>query len=180
MKSALRISWLIAGVIVASAGAAEVAPSASPPESASSRLKLTFAAAAAAEKPAVDPSPAVLLPKFEVRDSQLKLSPRDVQTGAAIVAEAKARYLNPVYQKTGGQLMAVVELIANPLGGWNPNVATAMTFYAQDERLRHIKESNELIEVHKGDPAKYRELRELLFDTYQHGPNRRPGVLQRR
>ncbi len=177
MKSVLSLFGMLT---MASVGAAEVAPAANLSESTSSRLKLTFTPAVPVEKPAVDPSPAVLLPKFEVRDSQVKLSPRDVQTGAALLAEAKARYLNPVYQKTGGQLMAVVELIANPLGGWHPNAATAMTFYAQDERMRRIKESNELIEVHQGDPAKYRELKELLFDTYQHGPDRRPGVLQRR
>ena len=80
------------------------------------------------EKPVADPSPAVLLPKFEVRDSQLKLSPRDVQTGASILAEAKARYLNPVYQKTAGQLMAVAELVdkrlVNPSASVFPNFAS--------------------------------------------------------
>lgn len=53
--------------------------------------------------------------------------------------------------------MAVAELLMNPLAGWHPNEATAMTLYAQDARLLRIKESRELIDVYRGvNPAKYR------------------------
>ena len=104
-----------------------------------------------------------------------------MQSAPSVLAEAKARYLNSVYQMTGGQLMAVLELLVNPLGGWHPNEATALTLYAQDERLRRMRESSALIDVYQdSDPAQYRQLREMLFNGYQHEPDRRPGVLRRR
>ncbi len=185
MNPATLIRGLFAGAVMVTAHSAETSPPLGANGDSVSRLRFTYASAAAVtpgEKPALEAvTPATLLPKFEVREKPLALGPDDVKTGAALVAEAKARYLDPVYQKTGGQLMAGLEIIANPLGGWHPNEATAMTFYAQDERLRRIKKSNEMIEVYRvQNPAKFKELRELLFDTYQHEPIRRPGAMQRR
>lgn len=153
-------------------------------EPAATRLNFAYTAAVPIEPVSVVHADITLLPKYEVRDTSVRLSPNQVKTNSAILAEAKARYLNPVYQETLGKLIHIAEVCANPLalilGGWRPNDATAMTLYAQDERLIRINESRDLIDLYKDtNPAKSRELRELMFRTYQHEPDRRPGALQK-
>jgi hypothetical protein len=115
-----------------------------------------------------------VLPKFEVRDSRIELDERDVLSSKELLAQAKARYLHPVYQKTLGQLSAAAGILANLLSilnGWHPNDAEATVLFQEDERLRHIKESKEWIDVFKKtDPAAFKELKNSLNDTFERQP----------
>jgi hypothetical protein len=116
-----------------------------------------------------------VLPKFEVRESPIGLTERDVTSSKRLLAQAKTRYLHPMYQKTLGQLSAAVGMLANLpsiLNGWHPNDAEATVLFQEDERLRHINESKEWIDLfEKTDPAAFKELKNSLNNTFQRAPN---------
>jgi hypothetical protein len=123
------------------------------------------------------PPPGVTrLPRFEVRDRRLDLTEREVLTDRGLVDSAKQRYLSPVYQKTFGQLSQLALLYFNPLallGGWHPNDAEAMTLYEQDERLRRMRRSDDLLDLYRvDDDGEAIKLRRLLYDTYRHDDQR--------
>lgn len=138
------------------------------------RLRLTFAPIGLADEPApaVDHSPVIVLPKFEVRDDRIELSKRDIATAQELLAEAKLRYLSQGYQATLGQLSAALGIVANLpsiLNGWHPNDAEASALLAEDERLRRQRESEDLVEMLEAlDPATARELRRSISDTFRH------------
>ncbi len=138
------------------------------------RLRLSFAPIGLADEPApmVDNSPVIVLPKFEVRDDRIELSKRDVATSKELLAEAKLRYLSQAYQATFGQLSAALGIVANLpsiLGGWHPNDAEASALFAEDERVRRRRESEDLVDLLEGlDPATARELRRSVSDTFRH------------
>jgi hypothetical protein len=118
------------------------------------------------------PADVVRLPKFEVRDRRIDLTEREVLNERGLIDAAKQRYLTPAYQKTFGQLSELALLYFNPLallGGWHPNDAEAMTLYEQDERLRRMRRSDELLDLYHLDDTKDAiKLKELLYDTYRH------------
>ncbi len=150
----------------------------SPPATSSAarveRLRLGFAPIGLADEPAplADNSPVIVLPNFDVRDDRLELSPRDVATSKELLAAAKLRYLSQTYQATLGQLSAALGIVANLpsiLRGWKPNDAEASTLFAEDERLRRQRESEDLVEMLDTlDPATARELRRSVSDTFRH------------
>ncbi|MEO6004271.1 MAG: hypothetical protein ABIZ04_19175 [Opitutus sp.] len=172
MKPAGILLLLISPVLV---GAEEpVSPSA---QAKANRIKLSFTAFAPAPQPTTD-GPVIVLPKFEVHDTRVRLSERDAMSSQALLAEAKERYLSSVYQKSFGQISAALGLIANLpsiLGGWHPNDAEASVLFVQDERLRRIRDTNELLDlVEITDPAEYKELRQSLGTTFRRDPPWRP------
>ena len=157
------------------AGADE--PASSSAQAKANRIKLSFTAFAPAPQPTTD-GPVIVLPKFEVHDTRVRLSERDVMSSQALLAEAKERYLTSVYQKTIGQVSAALGLIANLpsiLGGWHPNDAEATVLFSQDERLRRIRNTNDLLElVEITDPVEYKALRQSLGTTFRRDPPWRP------
>lgn len=163
----------------ASPGTLGPPPSAAPappvvPDARVERLRLSFAPIGLADEPApvADASPVIVLPKFEVRDDRIELSPRDVATAKELLAEAKLRHLSQAYQATFGQLSAALGIVANlpsMLNGWKPNDAEASALLAEEERLRRRHESEDLVEMIDAlDPATARELRRSVSDTFRH------------
>lgn len=96
-----------------------------------------------------DPPPpgVVRLPKHRVISRSLPLNERDLLTPQGRIEVAKQRYLAPIYQKTLGPLAAVVSLLNNPLGGWNPNAPEAMALYEDDDQLRRRREVQDLSDL---------------------------------
>lgn len=141
-------------------------------------VKLNFTAFAPAPQAAADGQPVIVLPKFEVHDVRIRLADRDVVSAQELLAQAKARYLTSVYQKTFGQLSAALGMIANLpsiLGGWHPNDAEASVLFAQDERLRRIHESDDLLHlVERDDLADYKELKDALDGSFRRETPWRP------
>ncbi len=86
----------------------------------------------------------LLLPKLQVEEDRVRIPEHELLTRYGRRELAKQRYLNPGYQKTLGRLAAVAALLANPLGGWNPNNAEASVLYEQDEDLRRRMEMDDL------------------------------------
>jgi hypothetical protein len=138
------------------------------------RLRLSFAPIRLADEPTppADDSPVIVLPKFEVRDDRIELSNRDITASKELLAQAKLRYLSQAYQATLGQLSAALGIVANLpsiLGGWRPNDAEASALFAEDERLRRQRESEDLVDLlETADPATARELRRSVSDTFRH------------
>lgn len=144
----------------------------SPTPSSAERLKMRYAPEQLAHVAVADNEPVILLPKFEVQDSRVKLSERDVMSSSELLAQAKARYLSPVYQRTFGRLSAAAGMLANLpsiFAGWHPNNAEASALFAQDERLRRMRDSQELmLLLEKSDPASYKELKQATAATFRH------------
>ena len=141
-----------------------------PPTEATGSSATSRVSSAATDTP--PPADVVRLPKFEVRDRRIDLTEREVLNERGLIDTAKQRYLTPAYQKTFGQLSELALLYFNPLallGGWHPNDAEAMALYEQDERLRRMRRSDELLDLyHLDDPNSAIKLKELLYDTYRH------------
>lgn len=96
------------------------------------------------------PPPGVVrLPKYVVRDRRIPLEEHDVLTPSGQVDVAEKRYLTPMYRKTLGPLSAVLSLLNNPLGGWNPNAPEAMALYEQDEQIRRNGEMGDLLDLER-------------------------------
>jgi len=89
----------------------------------------------------------VRLPRYVVEDKRVRLADHEVLGDAGRIELAKKRYLSPVYQETLGPLSALAGLLANPLGGWNPNAPEAMALYEQDEQIRRNTEMDELLDL---------------------------------
>lgn len=173
----LALAGLLLGARLAAASAE---PAAEPPphDSLSARLAITLtspaprvaAGGAAAEPAAADD--VVVLPKFDVRESRITLDERDVLTTRGLLAAAKQRHLSPLYQKTFGPLAALAAVYFNPLSllaGVRANDAEALTLYAQEERLRRIRDADALIDLTRlGDPAAARELQDALRESFRH------------
>lgn len=149
-------------------------PATTPPSPQIARLRLSFAPIGLADEPApiIDNSPVIVLPRFEVRDDRIPLSKRDVATSKELLAQAKQRYLSQSYQATFGQLSAALGIVANLpsiLGGWHPNDAEATVLFAEDERVRRKRESEDLVELLDTlDPSTAQELRRSVSDTFRH------------
>lgn len=114
----------------------------------------------------------VRLPDFHVLDRRIDLEEREVLSAKGLVEAAKHRYLSPTYQKTFGPLSELALLYFDPLallGGWHPNDAEAMALYEQDERLRRMHRTDDLLDLYRiDDTAEVRELQQKLYDTYRH------------
>ena len=87
------------------------------------------------------------LPKYFVTEERMPFTTREVLTPEGRVTLANKRYISPVYRKTLGPLAAVAALLMNPLGGWRPNDAEAMTLYEGDECKRRKMETAELMKL---------------------------------
>jgi hypothetical protein len=111
----------------------------------------------------------ILLPRFIVDDSRVKLTERDVLTEKATLEIAENKYLSPLYRVTFGPLMQIAEYYFSPLSivkGWHPNEAEAMTLYRQDKRLEKLAELDSLIGLELIDDAKdAKEFQKLQFDA---------------
>ncbi len=91
----------------------------------------------------------LLLPKFHVEEERVRIPEHELLTRYGRRELAKQKYLAPGYQKTLGRLAAVAALLANPLGGWNPNNAEASVLYEQDEAIRRREELSELEDLQR-------------------------------
>lgn len=111
----------------------------------------------------------VLLPRFVVKDTRVKLTQGDVLTERATLAMAEDLYLSPLYRVAFGPLMQVAAYYFNPLSlihGWHPNEAEARTLYKQDERLRKLGELDSLIGLELlDDPKGAAEFQRIRFDA---------------
>ena len=167
MLRTLSIVVLLTGTV---AIAAESAPPAAP--SSAERLKMRYAPEQLAHVTPTNNEPVILLPKFEVQDSRVKLSASDVMSSSELLAQAKLRYLSPVYQRTMGRVSAAVGMLANLpsiFGGWHPNDAEASVLFTQDERLRRMNDSDELMQLlQKADPAGFKELKQAMNVSFRH------------
>lgn len=114
--------------------------------------------ASAGLAPGEPPDPNVIqMPRYRVKQKRIALTPDEVLTEKGKAEIARARYLNPVYQATVGPLMAVLGLIANPLGGWNPNNPEALALYYDQqykERMNEMDDLNRLESLGKAPPKK--------------------------
>jgi hypothetical protein len=95
----------------------------------------------AAEPP---PPGVVRLPRHVVIGERVPLGGDDLLTPAGKVEVAKRRHLSPLYRTTFGPLSAVLSLINNPLGGWNPNGPEAMALYEEAQRQRRSAQEADL------------------------------------
>jgi hypothetical protein len=108
-------------------------------------------AAAQADSKSEDRGPRVLsdgvicLPKYFVTEERMTFTTREILTPEGHLAVAKKRYISPVYAKTLGPLSNIYALIYNPLGGWHPNDAEAMTLYLDAEQKRRNTEMKDLL-----------------------------------
>ena len=105
---------------------------------------------------------------------RIQLSKEDILSPAGRVSVAKHRYLNPIYQKTLGPLMAIPGFVANPLWGLSPNTPEAMLLYEEDERIRRNQNMNDLINLDRfgRDSAKGdRSPKRPLSQTEQKNPS---------
>lgn len=92
----------------------------------------------------------VRLPNYDVREQPIELEDDETLTAKGRLEVAKKRHLTPMYQKTFGPLSAVLGLLNNPLGGWNPNGPEAMALYedaAQKRRNARMSELQDLAEL---------------------------------
>jgi hypothetical protein len=89
----------------------------------------------------------IRLPKYYVNEERMPFNKREILTPEGRLAVAKKRYISPVYAKTLGPLSAVASLLANPLGGWQPNDPEAMTLYYDQDQKRRNAEMKELIKL---------------------------------
>jgi hypothetical protein len=167
--------WILAVVLTAS-GSAETGT----PLPVQEKLGVLFSPETLHTPLELDSSAVLVLPNFDVQNSRIDLTERDVLTQKELLARAKTRYLNPAYQKTMGQLSAALGMLANIPSifyGWHPNDAEASVLFADDEKLRQIRESFDLIDVIKDtDPAAYKELAGSLNQTF----GRRPPQAKRK
>jgi hypothetical protein len=157
MKSILLRALLIAtcGVMLASA---QTAPS--------SRLGFEFSPTIATP-PAklsvtdLNSNGAIVMPKFQVESVPITIPERELLTPSGRAQYAREHYTTALYRKTFGPLGAIAGLAMNPLGGWRPNDNEALMLYEQDERLRRLHETDDLLRIVKlTDPKQAAELRE--------------------
>ncbi len=140
---------------------------ADPKPSAAERLGISFNPPKEPEAIAVPAAPpgTIMLPKFEIKDSRLKLTAQDLVSPAEKLTEAKDKYISPVYAVTFGplsQLAGYYMNFLNLLGGWHPNDTEATVLYVQDARLRKMREFDDLIDlVRLADPKEAKELTKL-------------------
>jgi hypothetical protein len=103
---------------------------------------------AAAEEPA--PAGVFRLPKYTVAEKPVPIEPNSLLTAKGRVDLAEKRTLAPLYQKTIGPLMAVVSLLHDLNGGWNPNAPEAIAIYEdikQRDRNAQMADLNDLSEL---------------------------------
>ena len=116
----------------------------------------------------------IVMPRFEIKDSRLKLTRDDLPSPAEKLLEAKREYISPLYASTFGPLSQLAGYAMNFLtifGGWHPNNAEATVLYVQDARLRNIREFDDLIDLERlADPKEANELartRSVIFRLQQ-------------
>ncbi len=162
-----------AGVVLVLWGASLLG--AEPPPSAVERLGIKFSPPKEEDKPVVPDSPVapgtVTLPKFDVKDSRLKLTKEDALSPADKLIEAKREYISPLYAVTFGPLSQLAGYATNflsILNGWHPNTPEAEILYLQDARLRKIAEFDRLAELEElADPSQLPALNRLRAETFR-------------
>lgn len=112
---------------------------------------------------------AVIMPKFEVKESREKLTEEAALTDKANLAIAEDKYISPFYRITFGPLMQVAAYFHDPLGilnGWHPNEAEAKTLSRQDKRLEQLNELDSLIGLEMIDDSKdATQFKSLRYDA---------------
>lgn len=121
----------------------------------------------------------VTLPKFDVKESRLKLTEEDTVSPAEKMTEAEKAYISPLYAVTFGPLSQLAGYYLNWLaifGGWHPNSAEATVLYVQDARLREMREFDDLADLDRlADPKEAKELakmRAIIFRLPQRDEGR--------
>lgn len=142
---------------------------ADPQPSTVERLGITFNPPKEPDKPVDSEVPlspgTVILPKFDVKDSRIKLTQEDLVSPAEKLIEAKKEYISPLYAVTFGPLSQIAGYYLNffsILGGWHPNAAEATVLYVQDARLRKMREFDDLVDLERvADPKEAQELAKM-------------------
>jgi hypothetical protein len=145
------------------------------PPSAVERLGFTFSPPKEPNKPGMPDLPAapgtVVLPKFDVKDSRIKLTKDDVLSPTDKLIDAKREYISPLYAVTFGPLSQLAGYFTNFLSisnGWHPNTTEAVVLYVQDARLRKIAEFDRLAELEVlADPSQLPALHRLRAETFR-------------
>lgn len=113
----------------------------------------------------------VTLPKFNVAASRVKVTEDDVRTPDETLALAKKEYISPFYAATFGPLSQLAAYYLNfpsILGGWHPGNAEAMTLYAQDLRVRKMKEFDDMVDLTAlVDPKEAKTLKLLRVQLFR-------------